>query len=198
MVPSILVLPLLVWPLLIAFSPPIESADHEERARSYTVFPSILGPSGGMLCGEPEHDLLFTLGTPAGGASANEGYLLWAGFKPPAPRVWPPLCPTWEMVPLPDSGDPCTLGFRELVPSPTTGLLRITFGVASSAGATVTIHDPAGRIIRHLAHTTAAPGLQETRWDACDDTGRPEATGVYFLHLMDGSATDVRKVVLLR
>jgi hypothetical protein len=196
MMQRLLLPPLLVWPILLALLLPVESPGRPPTSESYTIFPSVVGPSGGMLCRAPDYDGLFTLGIPAGGRSANADYLLWSGFKPPAPRVYP-LCPTWAMIPLPHPEPGTTPGFRTVAPSPGAGTLRIAFEVVATGPASVTVHDPAGRLIRNLLQIEATPGIHEVTWNGCDDDGHPVPTGIYLLHLTHGLTTDVRKFVVL-
>jgi hypothetical protein len=60
------------------------------------------------------------------------------------------------------------------------------------------VYDVHGRLVRTLLRGPVAAGWQRATWDGRNDGGTPVAAGVYYCRLRAGSATDSRRVVLLR
>jgi flagellar hook assembly protein FlgD len=62
----------------------------------------------------------------------------------------------------------------------------------------VAVYNLRGRLVRVLSSgpVEAAPGRLE--WNGRDETGRPVASGVYFVRATSGAAEVSRKLVLLR
>ncbi len=65
--------------------------------------------------------------------------------------------------------------------------------------ATVTIHDLAGRAVRHLVEEALeGQRIYTYRWDGRDDRGERLPTGVYFARLTAGTYRDASKIMLIR
>jgi flagellar hook assembly protein FlgD len=63
----------------------------------------------------------------------------------------------------------------------------------------VTVHDAAGRSLRALADGDRSVGRHFATWDGADASGRPVASGVYFVRMeSNGGATETRRIVRLR
>lgn len=88
----------------------------------------------------------------------------------------------------------------EVWPNPFRDQSRITFDSPSAELATLQIFSASGRLLRTLDSSTADSD-GSVMWDGRDDTGRPLATGVYWIRLYDsvsaGRALAQRKVVKL-
>jgi hypothetical protein len=83
------------------------------------------------------------------------------------------------------------------------GDLAIWFATVSGFGggtgsAEVTLHDVSGRRVRTLASGSYPAGYQRAVWDGRDDSGRPAASGVYFLRLATGGRSETLKLTVLR
>jgi hypothetical protein len=53
-------------------------------------------------------------------------------------------------------------------------------------------------LVRRIPIVVTAPGPYAQEWDGRDDTGRPAASGVYFVQLQGPGAIDRLRVVLLK
>lgn len=80
------------------------------------------------------------------------------------------------------------LGNPEPNPMQASGIVRMELPRAQAA--TITIVDPAGRVVRHLAAGSMPSGEQAIVWDGRDDRGHSMPAGVYFVRAdaEDGSA----------
>jgi flagellar hook assembly protein FlgD len=55
-----------------------------------------------------------------------------------------------------------------------------------------------GSLVRRLVDQTMSAGTHSTRWNGVDDAGRPASSGIYFVRMIAGSHTEVRKIVMLK
>jgi flagellar hook assembly protein FlgD len=55
-----------------------------------------------------------------------------------------------------------------------------------------------GSLVRTLVNETMPTGQHQARWNGVDEGGRPAASGIYFVRMIAGSYTDVRKIVMLK
>jgi hypothetical protein len=84
------------------------------------------------------------------------------------------------------------------VPNPSAGATTVRFTLPRPDDVTLSIHDVAGRRVRSLARGTLAAGPHEAVWDGRDESGRPAASGVYFVRLRAAAGELQRRVVLRR
>ncbi len=89
------------------------------------------------------------------------------------------------------------LGLR-VAPNPFNPRTTVSFVAPLDGEVRLSLYDLAGRRVRVLLHTTVIAGRHEVNWDACDDRGRSQASGVYFARLEAGSRQDTAKLVLVR
>ncbi|MGD8395413.1 MAG: FlgD immunoglobulin-like domain containing protein, partial [Candidatus Eiseniibacteriota bacterium] len=80
------------------------------------------------------------------------------------------------------------------------GLSEILFEVPSGARSIdVAIYDATGRRVRSLASGRLEPGRMRLTWDGREPSGRPVASGIYFVRLaIDGGAVETRRLVVVR
>jgi hypothetical protein len=84
------------------------------------------------------------------------------------------------------------------VPNPMRTSTILAFDLpAGPAGARVTIHDIAGRLVRVLI-SGASEGRGAVSWDGRDESGQRVAAGVYHYRLEAGGRSAARKLVVLR
>jgi hypothetical protein len=84
-------------------------------------------------------------------------------------------------------------------PNPTAGPVELTYGVTENhRWVSVTVYDVAGRLVRTLDERTAQIGSYEVVWDGTNRSGKPVASGIYFIRARIGNASHERKVVILR
>ena len=76
-----------------------------------------------------------------------------------------------------------TFVLHQNYPNPFNGRTRINFEIGKAGPARLIIFDTAGRKVVELANRVFAPGMYNVQWDGADASGRPVASGVYYLTL---------------
>ena len=84
------------------------------------------------------------------------------------------------------------------LPNPFTSSTEVSFALAQSGAARVSIYDASGRLVRHLVDATLPAGRHVRRWDGRDDLGRSVTNGVYWSQLDAGGRTQTQKMTLVR
>jgi hypothetical protein len=90
------------------------------------------------------------------------------------------------------------LELRALEPNPFADGTRIRFSQAQAGATRLSVVDVAGRTLRTLLDGTSPAGSHTVRWDGRDDQGRAVASGVYFVHLEDGTRVRTAKLTRIR
>lgn len=110
-----------------------------------------------------------------------------------------------EILGLPAAGQvavgdplPAVTAIRGAMPNPFNPRTAVRFELAAAGHARLMVFDPRGHLVRVLADGDLPAGAHVAPWDGTDASGRPAASGVYFLRLEAGGATDVGKVVLMK
>ncbi len=85
-------------------------------------------------------------------------------------------------------------------PNPFNPTTTLRFYVAEGLDARldVAVFDLRGRRVRELHGGPAAPGWHELSWDGRDDSGRGQASGVYFVQARQGAASQTFKLSLVK
>jgi hypothetical protein len=83
-------------------------------------------------------------------------------------------------------------------PNPTSGPVRLRFGLPRPESVRLEVFDGAGRRVFEQALGLLSAGPQEWRWDGKDARGRALPSGVYLARLSSASHRADRKVVLTR
>jgi hypothetical protein len=83
-------------------------------------------------------------------------------------------------------------------PNPFRGGTTVRFALPAGAWIRVDVHDVAGRRVATPAAGFWPPGAHAVPWDGTDRSGRPVASGMYFLRLSAGDASRTAKVLRLR
>jgi hypothetical protein len=83
-------------------------------------------------------------------------------------------------------------------PNPFNPSTTITYRIAESAPIRLRLFDVSGRLVATLVDDVVATGEHHVRWDGMDDSGRPVASGVYFMRLEAPGFMQVRQMTLLR
>jgi len=86
----------------------------------------------------------------------------------------------------------------EASPNPFNPRTEVSFELARAGRATVQVYDPRGRLVSQLVDGSLAAGQHRVVWDGTDEQGRRVGSGVYFVLLRAGEATDVGKVMLVK
>jgi hypothetical protein len=74
----------------------------------------------------------------------------------------------------------------------------ISFYLPATGRVELSVHDPAGRLIRTLASGRMEHGFKEYIWNGIDERNRPVSSGVYFYRLTVGKRVLTRKMILLK
>jgi hypothetical protein len=87
--------------------------------------------------------------------------------------------------------DPCR-------PNPFNPWTGITYRLSDAGRVKLRIYDVSGRLVRTLEDGLVSEGAHELRWDGRNATGRPVASGNYFLRLDAPGFMQVRQMTLVR
>jgi choice-of-anchor B domain-containing protein len=97
---------------------------------------------------------------------------------------------------------PATASTRALVfdvrPNPFRGETQVWLNLVSERFVNIDVVDVRGRRVATLLNQTMTPGLHAVRWGGASDAGSPAGSGVYFVRVSDGTATQVQRIVRLR
>jgi hypothetical protein len=85
-----------------------------------------------------------------------------------------------------------------VAPNPFNPRVEISFDLAADGDAELEVFDVRGTLIATLVHGAQEAGRHVAAWDGRDRSGRPVASGVYFVRLLAGDSQSARKMVLLR
>jgi hypothetical protein len=97
--------------------------------------------------------------------------------------------------------EPPVLGAAAVVsakPNPFHATSQLNFNLPRKGAVRLTIHDPAGRVVRTLVDATLQAGGQAVLWDGTDDAGRPVASGIYYSIVQAGTTRLSGTVTRLR
>jgi flagellar hook assembly protein FlgD len=86
-------------------------------------------------------------------------------------------------------------------PNPFGQETLIRYAIAGHAGGirtVLSVHDPAGRLIRTLVDADQPIGNHRATWDGTSEAGEPVAAGVYFYRLRANGDTETRQAILVR
>lgn len=91
-----------------------------------------------------------------------------------------------------------TLALHGAVPNPFNLETRISFELAASGRARLTVYDAAGHRVATLVDERREAGLHEVTWDGRDDNGRLSATGVYLYRLETQDVVATKRMTLVK
>jgi hypothetical protein len=83
-------------------------------------------------------------------------------------------------------------------PNPFNPETTVAFSLASDVLVRIAIYDVKGSLVRRLVDETMPSGEHQARWNGRDDAGQPASTGIYFVRMIAGSHTEVRKIAMLK
>ena len=117
------------------------------------------------------------------GAFGGQHALVWSGAAPPAPAEE-------------ENEAPGRLG--PAVPNPFTPSTTVHFSIREHSVVDLAVYNVLGQRIRTLHAGDLSPGDHTRVWDGRDDLGADAPPGIYFVRVTEGSATESRRVVLVR
>lgn len=83
-------------------------------------------------------------------------------------------------------------------PNPFNPQTTVHFSLANSERVRISIYDVTGARVRQLVDETMPSGQHQARWDGTSERGTGVTSGIYFVRMVAGSYTDVRKIVMLK
>ncbi len=86
----------------------------------------------------------------------------------------------------------------EAWPNPFNPLTTVAFTAPAAGTVRLTIHDLQGRLVRTLVDEVLTAGAHQRPWDGCADDGSRCASGVYFARMVNGAASAVTKLTLVK
>ena len=174
----------------------VSAVDWPPASEDFKLYPSALTPSGGILCGEPDYDLMFTLGEEVAGRSENSEYQLWSGFR--SFRRVTVICSQLSAIDEPIQPRILSTQLYPVFPNPITDRMNVLYEIRDRGSVHLSIHDVQGRRIHTYNRGRVNPGRYEFTWDGRDNDDNTVATGVYFVRLRVGESDFFRRVVILR
>jgi hypothetical protein len=125
-----------------------------------------------------------------GGLQIGATYVLFSGFPVP-----PPIVPV-------DAGfvEPVPVAFRLHTPQPSLfrDQVAIDFELPDPRFVSVRVHAVDGRLVLSLAEASFGAGRHRVMWDGKDVMGRAVRSGMYFVHVIAGSASATQRLVHLQ
>ena len=107
-----------------------------------------------------------------------------------------------DLSPAPDPGpsiDPGTVRLLAAAPNPFRASTDLRFALPVDSQVSLEVYDVTGRLVASPVRDERYPaGPHAVSWDGRDASGRPVASGVYFLRIRAGSATANGKILRLR
>ena len=82
-------------------------------------------------------------------------------------------------------------------PNPFHPQTTVHFSLRNSERVRISVYDVTGALVRLLVDGTMPSGQHQARWDGRSDRGTGVTSGIYFVRLMAGSYSEVRKIVLM-
>jgi len=141
--------------------------------------------SGGSMQGNTQYQCRGTLGQPAIGPAAAEGFHCGAGF-------W---YTTGTVVSVPgiEAWTPTSLHIESLYPQPVRETAWLRYSVSETGSIQLKLFDLLGREVALLIEVQHVPGSYVLHWDASQ-----LLPGVYFVQLRGIGSVDVRRIAVVR
>ncbi len=84
------------------------------------------------------------------------------------------------------------------VPNPLNPATEISYEMAASGHARLSIYDASGRLIRTLLDGQRDAGRHNVTWNGRDETGRAASAGVYLYRFEAGNSVQTRRMTLIK
>ena len=100
---------------------------------------------------------------------------------------------------IPDQyGVPSVTALGSPMPNPFNPRITISFNVGRSGPVELNIYDLGGRCIKYLVSQDLEVGQYIRQWDGRDNSGSMMPAGVYLVRIKGESATDSKKITLVK
>lgn len=83
-------------------------------------------------------------------------------------------------------------------PNPSRGAMRLSFELDKPGPARLAVYSVTGQLVAELVNSTIPAGRHEAAWSGHDRSGRPAASGVYFIRLEAGWQRLTQRLTVLR
>jgi uncharacterized delta-60 repeat protein len=91
------------------------------------------------------------------------------------------------------------LALHSPFPNPAHGATTLVFDLPNGGGRVdLAVYTVRGQLVRTLVRGSAERGRHTAVWDGADETGKPMATGVYFIRLAVSGSTRTEKLLMMR
>jgi hypothetical protein len=125
----------------------------------------------------------------------GEAVHLWGVFRPVSSDPWP----SFDTIVSVEASRPEPVGPELTVyPNPFNPSTTICYTLASDCYVCLAVFDIAGQHVRDLGNGYRGEGRHTRAWNGRDETGRPAASGVYFVRLATPTHVVTERVTLLR
>ena len=94
--------------------------------------------------------------------------------------------------------NPGEFGLEANYPNPFNGSTVIPFTLSHTCPVSLSVYDPAGRLVCNLAEGLMAQGCHEAVWNGLDRNGRAVASGVYLVRLTVDEQMRSNKITFLK
>jgi len=95
-------------------------------------------------------------------------------------------------------GLPSATSLGNAAPNPFNPSISISFNVGQAGEIDLNIYDLGGHLIKTLATQEFATGQYSRRWDGRDSSGSMMPAGVYLVRIQSATATDSKKITLVK
>ncbi len=104
------------------------------------------------------------------------------------------------LVPVEGNDDIPAAGFtvNSVYPNPFNPSTTVRLYIPQSSDLDLVVYDVQGRKIRKLHTGGISAGWHTLVWDGRDDTGRSQASGMYFLRAVNAGDVSVQKMTLVK
>jgi hypothetical protein len=120
----------------------------------------------------------------------DDGTICADGDTIPGPDSFTPVQPL-----APGSARASLIGNH---PNPFNSGTIITYRIDVSMAVSIEIFDSAGTLTAILAEGERGPGVHKARWNGCDLSNRPAASGIYFCRIDDAGESPSHKMILIK
>jgi len=93
---------------------------------------------------------------------------------------------------------PRVFGLYANYPNPFNPMTKISYSLPEEQPVRLNVYGIDGRLVRQLVNETRGSGMHEVIWDGRSDSGRMQASGLYFYRIEAGPYSQVHKMTLMK
>ncbi|MEZ4389404.1 MAG: C25 family cysteine peptidase [Candidatus Krumholzibacteriia bacterium] len=99
---------------------------------------------------------------------------------------------------MPGDSVPRVFAAYDNFPNPFNPLTTIKFDIPTASKVSLRVYDVAGRLVRTLVNADLPAAQHSVVWDGTDNTGRRQASGVYYYRLVTDERIATKKMMLVK